>query len=479
MKYTSSKLQTTITEESDNLSIQSCESLTTLQSEGDVPIPLPFPISDDERLPVISMKLFKEFSVEELSKNLQIRHDLVLDEECRIQNKTKLMSKDLQERNEKYWRLVEMELMVLMEPKAHLCFDFKNSRIYSVLNQIREMLLATYPGSDLVRYHIEEDFDLDTILKGIQSGAFDPIEWIQIWTFVIKKNCAPRRDVHVDKLLECAKEGKFMDLLRLFLELNNIMNLDLVNYELDIRRGEFETTLIADEKKYFANKFSVFKLSPNITKRLFQEIYFEMNVNISKKFEVGDLYLAAFMKLLFGPPFPLPETFLMDNWRIGVLRSKISNYTLISALYILFSQLTSLGNRQIAPEWLKDVQLVIEESDGNMERKLREFMITSINQTKVDLGQSKIPVDSVGKLTDKVMNLESKVRESIKKGFQEFVREYLVSSKFKQTNWLKSKGLDVVEKECQKLTIKAHKLFIHNWQVFGSLYIELNKQISN
>lgn len=84
------KMQASRKDDDDGPAIVSPMSITALQSEGDslvcIPSSATLTSSENDRLPPININILKEMSVESLSKNLQVRHDLVLDEDCRVQN---------------------------------------------------------------------------------------------------------------------------------------------------------------------------------------------------------------------------------------------------------------------------------------------------------------------------------------------------------------------------------------------------------
>lgn len=452
--------------------VTSAMSITALQSDGDTPICIPSPpqpISEDDRMPPINMRLLKEMSVEVLSNNLQVRHDLVLDEDCRVQNKNKLMSQQMRERSGKYWRFVDMELSMLLDPYSRPYVDLKSTRLYTVLSQIREMILEIYPNSEKVHEHIDEAFDLDFIITCIRNGNFDAMAWISVWVDVIKSNCAPRRDPYVDSLVLYASENRFVDLLRAFLELNNLMHLDIVNFTLGNMRSQFEATLVSEEQAHFVKEFGSFRMWTNIVKRLIRQV-------LSNDVQTpGEVYLEMFLHLMFDSKFPIPETFTMDHWRIETFRNDLSNIALISSMYLLLKQLCPFKlNEETVARWKNEVQLILCESQTS--NRLGDFMITFVNRCRLERDQPSLPGETISTFVSKMASEDGPVREKLFSSLNQLMRLRLTNGKMQDREWCRSKGLELAMQQCEKLTLKTHRLFIHNWQVFGKLYTELIRQ---
>ena len=449
-------------------------SITALQSEGDTPICIPSPpqpLNDDDRQPPINVALLREMSVDVLSKNLQVRHDLVLDEDCRVQNKSKLFSAEMRERSGKYWRFVDMELSMLLDPASRPYVDLKLTRLYAVLSQIREMLLEIYPNSEIVHEHIDEAFDLEFILLCIQNGTFDTVSWIGIWVDVIKSNCAPRRDPYVESLVMYASENRFVDLLRAFLELNNLMHLDIVNFTLGNMRGQFEASLIAEEQAHFAKEFGAFRMWTNIVKRLVREAIPEADNKTP-----GEVYLDMFLNLHFNQRSPIPETFSMDRWRIGTFRSDLQSITIVSTMHLLLKQLCPFKLRdEVIAKWKNELQLVLCEEKGRMEG-IEDLMISVVNRCRLENDLTSLPGESIRGLVSNMLNEESMVFKKLTSSLQELMRLKLNNRKMPEKEWYRSKGMELVQHHIEKLLSKTQRLFIHNWQVFGKLYTELIRQ---
>lgn len=279
-------------------------------------------------IPYVNRKYLKTLDTSNLERNMQVRHDLMLDDSY----KAALPRLELSEQQEQeYWLQVKQEVFELKERP-----DRQDApRLRALISEIREMVIELYPRCDVVTGEFSEFMqDTEFIIQQIKMGALDIPSVFKFIGHVMKKNCAPKRDVLVDAMIEseCPIEG-----LRSALKLIELMKLDLANYKLDQMKPLIAKTAVSTERSFFSQLFNSGKISLDLTTKWLQKFKVD-----SSNGSIHETFVEAGVRLLVSPfvreTNQVPETFILDKKRLIGLHGKFQDLCIVQCLLLIFKQ---------------------------------------------------------------------------------------------------------------------------------------------
>lgn len=304
-------------------------------------------------LPPINVYCLKELEVQEIVKNLQLRHDIVFDPSLQFRPN---LDGDLgiikNELADEYWNDVENEIYVYQKRKE--IFNINRSRLVPMFNSIRDIIVAMVGPRDVPV--VKNVLEPDTKIQGIITGSLGMTE-LSNWLYtLLKKYCAPMRDSILlklsNKFAEAAEESslhKFIKALRLLFHVLEIMKLDIANHQIRLLRPALITNTVEFERQYYQNILSIpnNKLKPSFD--WFKKTY---NDEVSKgNLIIGhttpqDVYRLHIRNVLSFAACQLmvreyPPLFSFDGSRLLLLRSELRQVSCLMICRLLFKQLVS------------------------------------------------------------------------------------------------------------------------------------------
>lgn len=188
----------------------------------------------------------RELDYECIERNIQIRHDLLLDAALKI--KQRPLSSRLQAQREDYWRDFCKDVRVCMAERS------MPPRVALFFSEVHELMRVMYPNSGVVKDELLPMTEAGHLAQQISHGAFDLLAWARFLGYAMKCNCAPKRDVTVDAMVEAAERGDFIRCAMLVMELLELMKLDLANHHLQRMRPTIGRDLVAREGRLLQGK---------------------------------------------------------------------------------------------------------------------------------------------------------------------------------------------------------------------------------
>lgn len=426
--------------------------------------------------PYINRNHLKCLDISNLERNMQIRHDIVLDPTYRALEPTTLMGENEQE---EYWAQIKQEITDIQVSEG--------CRLKSLIVEIREMMFELYPRCELVSTELVEFMDdVDFIIEQLRRNLLDISKFFHFLGQVMKKNCAPKRDEMVERMSSCSCpiEG-----LKLCLKLIELMKLDLANFKLDQMRPIISKTAVITEKAFFSSLFSSGKISIDLTTKWFK------STDHSESLGLHDNFINASIKLLVSPfvhgTTSVPETFILDKKRLIQFHGKFQDLCIIQCLLLIFKQSTQGIKRTdeasiLLQKILKDDLFKLLESPHTqivdisslLMRSIKEFRGESLNLNSSCSDDSDHIYSSINKIispdNELFLLVEKKLLSQIKSKITIPIVNVNVSVNNNSPETISGGGCGLsdlnVLKEVEELSEKFGKLLNFNWNVFEEIY---------
>jgi hypothetical protein len=414
--------------------------------------------------PYISRRTLKCLDPEMLERNIQVRHDLMLDSSFKASVPKNANDSVLRE---DYWASIRLELAELP-----LEDEFEAPRLKRLISEIREVMLELYPRCDLVRSEMVELMDEEHIIQQIKHGVFDAIGFFEFLAAAMKKNCAPKRDFLVDSMVACARIGEVMQGMETCLDLLELMKLDLANYRLDVLRPAVSKTAITTERAYFANLLTTNRLPLSLTEKWLK--------SAAKNTSGGEheVFLEAALCLLVNPfvrDTSVPEAFVLDKRRLLSLHSSFQDMCIVQCMLLIFKQMT--GNtiaRAQVDQLKKELFTKLSQPDTQISG-ISELLAKHVATTKGLSVMTDTMVSRVHSYINKIITPDNSLFLLVEKKLVDHVRLAMLQ----QPTAPASTGLtecNVLDNLCE-LESKFHPMITYNWHVFEPIYSQLIKKI--
>ncbi|BFZ54356.1 Protein SOSEKI 1 [Savitreella phatthalungensis] len=215
--------------------------------------------------PPVCMATLHELDWSEIELNAQLRHDAVHDPNLQFRPNTD-GERGLRKRYEsdRYWKSVARELERISS--LFLPQQRRHTKLYLVLRELRDILRSFMHASD--RRMADEHFDVHLIMQMMHYGVFDVHAFTIVVTDVMRRYCAPKRDLVLDHLVQRAQHLRctpasslnsayeLADLLRSAFDALEMMKLDVANHELVMRRPQLLASALEFQQAWFTRKFA-------------------------------------------------------------------------------------------------------------------------------------------------------------------------------------------------------------------------------
>lgn len=418
--------------------------------------------TESPHTPYINRSHLKHLDTLNLERNMQIRHDLMIEEGYRAI----LPRLDLSEEDEElYWNSIKIEVSELQ------LVDVKDApKLRALLSEIKEMMIELYPKCDVVIGEFSEFLeDTQFIVQQIKNGALDIHGFFQFLGNVMKKNCAPKRDSLVDAMMtnQCPIEG-----LKSALKLIELMKLDLANFKLDQLRPLIAKTAVSTERAFFSQLFQNGKISLDSTTKWLSEINKD-DVSQSSY----NMFLDAGIKLLVNPFVKgtncnVPETFILDKKRLISLHGKFQDLCIVQCLLLIFKQSISSNSSNLrkcfASNILKGELLRLLEQPDTQISDISNLMIQCLKDSQIESIDFNYIHSALNNIispdNDLFLLIEGKLLKRIKSKLCDDEKVSKSSSGLSELNVLE---------EFDELIKKFGILLQYNWSVFEPIYQNL------
>lgn len=405
--------------------------------------------------PYINRKHLKNLDISCLERNMQVRHDLMVEEGYRA-NLPKL---DLAGHVEnEYWEMIKVEVAGL-EGKADA------PRLRALLSEIREMMIELYPRCDVVTGEFAEFLnDTNFLIDQIKIGALDIPRFFQFLGNVMKKNCAPKRDQLVEAMIlcSCPIEG-----LKVALQLIELMKIDLANFKLDQLKPMIAKTAVSTERTFFSQLFTNKKINLDLTTKWLS------NSTVTSS-TPHDMFLDAGIKLLVSPFIKdtsnVPETFILDKKRLIGLHGRFQDLCIVQCLLLIFKQSAGLANVKCCTANLLKVELLrlLEKPDTQIS-DISDCLIKSL----IDCNVSSVDCKHIHSALNNIISPDNELFLLIECKLLKRIRSKLIGEDQTVSGFSELNVLD----EFDELIKKFGVLLQYNWAVFEPVYTSLwNKE---
>lgn len=182
-------------------------------------------------LPPITRFNLRELEMDEILSNAQLRHDLIFDSDLKFKA-TDADDPESQQKTSEYWAEVRAEV----EGGEYF-------RLPLLISEIRAIIIELLPTGLDQKEEIFGMIDTHLIAQQISHGIMQPKGLIDYIASVMKVNCAPIRDVVVDRMVKECEEGKLVDCLQTCFEILELMKLVTSSYLLQgLRKSSNDKT---------------------------------------------------------------------------------------------------------------------------------------------------------------------------------------------------------------------------------------------
>lgn len=166
-----------------------------------------------ELMPPVNRFTLRELELDEILSNAQLRHDLVFDSDLKFKPNVE-QDPEIVEKLADYWDelLLEVSLGQLY-------------RIPLLVAEIRAILIELLPNGQDIKDELFQNIDAVLVAQQIEHGSMDPNPLIKYLAKLIKTNCAPIRDVLVDRMVSECASGDIIETLKLLFEILEFMKL--------------------------------------------------------------------------------------------------------------------------------------------------------------------------------------------------------------------------------------------------------------
>jgi hypothetical protein len=429
-----------------------------------------------DMLPPISMRSLRELDPMALESNLQVMHDLMMEPGLKLKK-----NKEVEERPSDYWTALkrDCDLMALCRSEGR---NFKvPSRLELLLTEMKAIILDMHQKSDRVKHDMREYFDIPLILQELESGQFSLPGFIAMLADLLKANCAPCRDGDVEKLVEMGAKGDIIGSMKHCLELLELMKLDLANHHLKRLRETVSVKAPMLERNHFklAAKDRGLMYAGTREWLAIATKNWPPSQDEEASAQVYLTYVNALLDLVIGLSSELktfPETLVLDEIRVGNLRTEVQDLCILSCVLSLFHQSTrkqcSITTAKQAEKLKGEVSLILKKDSAEL-AEISRALVVSVEKVLGSPLKAKDRALLHG-MCDKLIEPENAYYVAVERKLAEFVRRQLLSRDARAED-MAAAGFRGLEKEAQECAQRISRLATVNWLIHSETYIGLHK----
>ena len=411
--------------------------------------------------PPICKKTLKELDDLIINSNVQVLHDLLMEPNLKVKpNIQRRSTPEAKAKSERYWELLERDIQSFQSQLITCGSGKVSKRMVLMLEEIKIILIEMYPDSIKLKHDLGEFMDVDLIVKDLTFGNFDIFSFAQMLHDVLKINCAPRRDKIVEELVDLAKQGQLISMLKVCFELLELMKLDMANYQLSNMRPNYEKNYVTLEQKYFKDNIV---MKPEFD----SHIYAWMNRS-HKELEGSTLercYVNALVSMLSVSDNHIrpPLTFKLDGGRILSLRREFRSCCLLNGLLTILDVYSQDSGKDIERLVKPRFKTLLSQNQTPINRLVDEVILQICHINKRPVPQ-KLKKTIVSQINDALLpgdlaflTIESQIKSHL--------TENILNGKVKI-----EKTLKLIAKELEEMTLKIRFLAQVNFNVHCKTY---------
>jgi hypothetical protein len=403
--------------------------------------------------PPITSAMLKELDNEVLNASVQIRHDLILEPQLKLRPNSQRRSSIVYQQNYKrYWAAMDLELEYFLVSGA------VPHRLLRAIGEMRKLILACYPMSAMVTEGLKEFFDTDLLRHQLINRTLPLVTLIEAIANLLKQNCAPRRDLLVDHLVELAKEGRYLIMIREFFEIMELMKLDLANYHLQHLKRFSNTSIVTMERDFFQRELSKGRQGIERTRT-----WISISGNCDNSYFV---FKQQFVETFIVPYKKFPETFYLDKTRIGTLRNELQMISIACAITSGLRQICGRNLNEDSMAELKSRIMVLVASPETHVNDIAKNVVLVLERIKAP----KEIIEGCSGFIDKIIRPESPLYITILRRLHEVLSQAILQDleNINEISMQKKLGHWLVE--LSQLYTKLQKMLRHHWTVYHPLY---------
>lgn len=436
--------------------------------------PKPSPMLIDEQSPV--EKSLNGFG--ELLSNEQMAHELALDPDFELTPPT-LSPLEKQ--------VKEMATKAFFDSiRAHISNE-NFTWVSGMVDSIRDALVSMLPEKGAVRARVQEVLDAQNIQQQVQHRIFDSPKFIEFVVASMLQLCAPIRDAAIKDIRSITDMASVFQKI---LELLDVMKLDLANFRLRALRPHLTQQSVDYERGKFRNALESSNVSLDRTRdwmtaaaHKLQEVAATRNpenIDIPENHvRYESIFTDAFLSLIFSPQAvqlsSLPETLIMDASRIFQFQNETQMLTIVCATFMLSRNFAPhLRDDRALTAHLKSQLMILLQDPQTTIDNLALLLITTLNDSlKSTNGALSLEQEALVKsMVDKTLSTKDKIFVLLNRRMQHALRGQIITGRYRRESLLNT-GLEVVETELEKLSLKICLLAKHNREVYAPWYDEI------
>ncbi|KAI3640638.1 hypothetical protein MIR68_001516 [Amoeboaphelidium protococcarum] len=425
-------------------------------------------------LPPITKNSMRELNLESISSNLQLRHDMLFDENLEFRpNYNGDRATRLKQQSLAFWSQLKLEIDQDSSRKT-----FK--KIPVLLHEIKAILLDIVANDDYKR-SLEQNIDVSLIDQQLQRGVFDAAKFIAYIADLLKSHCAPIRDILVENMVQTFECGDLIGALRQAFEILEKMKIDLANDQLRRLRPYVVQEAVNYERLCF--KMSLKNRSGSVKNTV---VWLRPYAAAMQKdgADASTVYYNALIDLIKdfsdtqqADQSSLPETFKLDVGRLKKYHDDWQDLVVVSTILLIVKQYAgSRCNNFHIKEIKQHLKLLLNEQDTKM-AQLTDFCVHEASKI---CGRQFSDVEStqMSNLIDKSLYPDSHLYVALFARVQNIILEYLKSGGVLPSDDVSVRqGVADVKDDLLDL-LKRIKFFAdHNRAVYVDVYDEILLQI--
>ncbi|KAL1797144.1 hypothetical protein ACET3X_003750 [Alternaria dauci] len=301
-------------------------------------------------LPPVTKQSLSELDIQSIITNIKLRHDVNFDRDLSFRpNVDGVKGQEKERVADKYWGALIAELVLynrmfhatppLSAIQVEAFTPYAQRRIPILFQNVRDVLKSLVPDCDHSR--VDEHLDVPMLMQAIERGVCDLSRLADWMAQLLKEHCAPMRDVLVDEMVVCTRQGeadrdleKIVEGLRKLFGILEAMKLDVANHQI----RNLKTLLIEDtvnfEKHYHLDRLVHGRARVNLTttQTWFTNAVSEFGPQCSPRPRAGpcfelEVFTRAVVAITFGQDgrSVFPETFFLDHDRLVALKAEVDD----------------------------------------------------------------------------------------------------------------------------------------------------------
>jgi len=411
--------------------------------------------------------------------NMALAHEIAVDKDFSLQkiqpaNEVEKQVKEIMQRA--FWDLLADQLAA--DPPQY-------SQALSLLTEIKAMLYSILlPQHEKLKEKIESILDIEVIQKQIDIDCLEFEKYAGYILGVMAMLCAPVRDLRLAELKEMTE---VVPLFKGIMDLLEQMKLDMANFTIQQVRPVIVSQSVEYEQLKFRDFLAVQEDGLAATRAWltrFGPTEEELADPKYRKLLGQRVLTSAYSELLqWDEYYQLPETLVMDQRRIFLIRDKVERLAVSTAVSLVaFSNLNSM----IVP---MDSQRVKEKVKQHVDILLQDFLddtdligllpsvaaqvVKDVNEYLEEKQRAALTEGVVEELTSQLIALEDpnqRIRDLLQKRIVEFCKQAISGS----TKSLQvPPGLTMCKAELGDIAGGFLRLVNYNKSVFGEFYDDI------